>query len=155
VVKLLSFRGQTLIETLAALAIISIVISAIATSVTSSLSNATFNQSQTLATKYAQQGTELITQIRDEGYTTFKGDSGIYCLGQNATSLGNAQANCSVPNFGQFIRSVLIQQNGCAANVSKVTITVAFTDGKCQAGLYCHNETDTSCLSTISPVQAP
>jgi len=147
--------GQTLIETLAALAIIAIVISAIATSVTSSLSNATFNQNQTLATKYAQQGAEVVTQIRDAGYTTFKNYGGTYCLGQNPTSLGTVQANCSSPNLGQFIRSVQIQQNGCAATVSKVTVIVSFTDGKCQTGAYCHNETETSCLSTTNPVQGP
>src|ERR1700722_6827093 len=109
-------RGQTLIETLAALAIISIVIVAIATAVTSSLSNATYNQNETIATKYAQQGTEVINQIRDGSYTNFKNYTGTYCLAKSATTLGTAQASCTTKNVDNFIRSVQIQQAGCAAN---------------------------------------
>lgn len=148
-------RGQTLIETLAALAILSIVIVAIATSVTTSLSNTNFNQNQTLATKYAQQGTEIVTQIRDTNYAGFTSNSGIYCLAANQTTLGTVQTGCTVANVGIFIRSVQIQQGGCATSVAKVTVTTSFTDSKCQSGAYCHNETDISCLSTLNPIQAP
>ncbi len=149
-------KGQTLIETLAALAIISIVVVAIATSITSSLSNAQYNDNQTLATKYAQQGTEVINQIRDANYANFKNFNGTYCLGKGATSLGGAQASCPVKNVDNFIRSIQIQQApGCALNVARITVSVAFTDGKCQLGVYCHSETDVSCLSVVNPVQIP
>jgi prepilin-type N-terminal cleavage/methylation domain-containing protein len=154
--KKISYQhGQTLIETLAALAIISIVIVAIATAVTSSLSNATYNQNETNATKYAQQGTEVINQVRDESYTNFKNYAGTYCLAKGATTLGTAQASCIAKNVDNFIRSVQIQQAGCATNVAKITVSVAFTDGKCQSGVYCHSETDISCLSIVNPVPAP
>ena len=53
-------QGQTLIETLASLAIISIVITAISVSVTTSLNEAKYDQYLTLATKYAQQGSEIV-----------------------------------------------------------------------------------------------
>lgn len=152
--QLPTLKGQTLIETLSALAILSIVIIAIATSVTTSLSNAEFNDNQTLATKYAQQGSEIVTQIRDTNYTGFASYNGIYCLG-NTTSLGSAQASCPTKNIGNFIRSVQIQPGGCAANVAKITVAVSFTDSKCQQGVYCHSETDISCLSTANPVQTP
>jgi prepilin-type N-terminal cleavage/methylation domain-containing protein len=149
-------KGQTLIETLAALAILSILIVGIATSVISSLSNAEFNDNQTTATKYAQQGLEYVTQIRDQSYASFKGYSGTYCLGQNPTSLGTAQASCTTRNYGNFIRSVVIQQApGCAANVASVIVAVSFTDGKCSGGSYCHTESESSCLSTTNPIQAP
>jgi Tfp pilus assembly protein PilV len=150
------FRGQTLIEALTALAIISIVITAITVAVTAALSNAKYNQNETLATKYAQQGSELVNQIRDDNYNNFKNYSGNYCLTSGQTALGTAQGNCSSPNIDNiFIRSVQIQQGGCAANVTKVTVTVSFTDGKCQVGIYCHNVVDDSCLSTVNPIQAP
>lgn len=147
-------QGQTLIEALSALAIIGIVISAIGVVVTASLRNSTFNQSQTLATKYAQQGSEVVQQIRADSYNTFATLNGTYCLAQGQTTMGTA-GNCTTPNIDTFIRSVTVVQNGCAANVSQVTVTVAFTDGKCAAGVYCHNESVQTCLSTINPVSAP
>lgn len=154
-------KGQTLIETLSALAILSIVIVAVTTAVTTSLSNSEFNQNQTLATKYAQQGTEIVTQIRDQSYASFAGYTGpYYCLAQNQSTLGVAQStNCSSTNIttanDNFIRSVQIQQGGCAANVAQITVKVSFTNSKCQAGTYCHGATDVSCLSTKNPVLAP
>lgn len=148
-------KGQTLIETLAALAIISVVMTAIGVSVTTALSNAKYNQNETLATKYAQQGSEIVHQIRDDNYTNFKNFNGTYCLGNQAT-LGPVQSSCTSPNVGSFIRSVQIQQApGCAPNVAQVIIAVSFSDGKCVAGSYCHSQTATSCLSTVNPVQVP
>jgi len=149
------FSGQTLIETLAAIAIITVVITAMGISVTTALSNAEFNQNETLATKYAQQGTEIMQQIRDDNYPVFQTYNGIYCLSKGQTSLGSVQSGCTVPNVDKFIRSIQIQQNACANNVSKVTVTVSFTDGKCQSNTYCHSEVDTSCLSIVNPVQSP
>lgn len=152
----LNQKGQTLIETLAALAILSIIITAIATSVLSSLSAAQFNENQTLATKFAQQGFEIVNQIRDQDYSGFKNFDGTYCLAQNQTTLGSVQSGCTTPNVGNFIRSIVIQQApGCSANVASVTVNVAFTDGKCQPSVYCHNQTQTSCLSTVNPIQSP
>ena len=147
--------GQTLIETLAALAIISIVISAIAISVTTALSNATFNKDQALATQYARQGLEIVTKIRDDNYAAFTAKNGTFCLGKGQTMLGSSVPSCIVPNVDQYIRTVMIQQGGCGANVTKVTVSVAFTNGKCSVGSYCHVQADTSCLSTVNPVQAP
>ena len=149
-------QGQTLIETLAALGIISIVMTGIGISVTSALSNAKYNQYQTLGTKYAQQGSELIQQIRDESYTNFKVYNGTYCLGKGQTTLGAAQSGCTTPNVDNFIRSVVIQQApGCGANLAQVTVTVSFSDGKCASGVYCHKQAVQTCLSTADPVQTP
>ena len=151
----LDCRGQTLIETLAALAIISVVIAAIATAIITSLSNAKYDQNQTFATKYAQQGTEIIQQIRDDNYTSFKNYNGTYCLAKGQTALGSP-ANCTTPNVDTFIRSVTIQQApGCGANIAQVTVSVAFIDGKCATGAYCHKQTEITCLSTVNPVQGP
>jgi prepilin-type N-terminal cleavage/methylation domain-containing protein len=152
--------GQTLIETLAALAIISIVITAIGISTTAALSNAKYNQYVTQATKYAQQGAELITQQRDDDYNNFQKLDGIYCLKKDQTTISNPpQGSCTTPNIDNlFIRSVSIQQGVCdtnTVNVASVTVTVAFTDSKCQGGTYCHTQVVNSCLSTVNPVQVP
>ena len=152
----LTFAGQTLIETLSALAIISIVITAIGISVTAALSNAKYNQFVTLATKYAQQGSERMTQIRDEDYNQFKNYNGTYCFSKNQTTISNPpQGSCTTPNVDNFIRFVVIQQAACAVNVARVTVNVVFTDGKCIAGSYCHQQSVSTCLSTLNPVQVP
>lgn len=152
---ILNQRGETLIEALGALAVISIVISAVATAVITTLSNTRYNENETLSTKYAQQGIEQVRQIRNTNYPAFKAFSGLYCLGKGQTTLGTTQAICN-PNVDTFVRSVQIEQvPGCAANVARISVTVSFTDGKCSGNTYCHKVTQTSCLSTINPIQAP
>jgi Tfp pilus assembly protein PilV len=147
-------KGETLIEALAALAIISIVVTAVANVVTTSLSNAQYNENQTLATKYAQQGIESMRQIRNQSYTAFRTANGTYCFAKGQTNLGSATSACTTENVDTFIRSVDIEQTpGCAPNVARVTVTVAFKDGKCTDGSYCHRQVHSSCLSTINPVQ--
>ena len=149
-------KGQSLIEAISALAIIAIIITAIAVAVTTSLSNAKFNQDETLATKFAQQGSELIRQIRDANYAGFKTINGNYCLAKDQTTLGSSQSNCTSANVDNYVRSVQVEQiPGCATNVAKVTVNVAFKDAKCAIGAFCHVITNTSCLSTVNPVQAP
>jgi Tfp pilus assembly protein PilV len=149
-------RGQSLIEAIGALAIIAIVVTAIAIAITAALSNTKYNQDETLTTKYAQQGSEIVRQIRDSNYNGFKSISGIYCLAKNQTTLGATQSGCTTANVDSFIRSVQVEQvPGCATNVAKVTVVVSFIDGKCTANTFCHNVTNTSCLSTVNPVQSP
>jgi Tfp pilus assembly protein PilV len=155
-VQLPILKGQTLIEALASLAILSIVITAISVSVTTSLNNAKYDQYLTLATKYAQQGSEIVLDTRDESYIGFKAYNGIYCLAKGQTTLGSAQIGCTTKNVDNFIRSITIQQApGCGTNVALITVSVAFTDAKCQTGVYCHKAVDNTCLSTVNPIQAP
>lgn len=149
-------KGETLIEALGALAIISIVIAAVASSVITALNNAKHNENVTLATKFAQQGIEQVRQIRNTNYPVFRTYSGIYCLGKNQTTLGAAQSNCTSANVDSFIRSVAINHTpGCGANVARITVAVSYTDGKCSSGVYCHRQEHVSCLSTVNPIQAP
>ncbi|MGH7204157.1 MAG: prepilin-type N-terminal cleavage/methylation domain-containing protein [Candidatus Levyibacteriota bacterium] len=152
----LTQKGQSLIEAIAAMAIIAIVVTAIAVAITTSLSNTKYNQNMTLTTKYAQQGSEIVRQIRNNDYNGFKNISGTYCLAKSQTTLGAAQSDCTSPNADSFIRSVQIEQSpGCATNVAKVTVVVAFADSKCLDNTFCHSVTNTSCLSTINPIQSP
>ncbi|MGI8420493.1 MAG: hypothetical protein ACR2LN_07695 [Candidatus Levyibacteriota bacterium] len=149
-------KGQSLIEAIGALAIIAIVVTAIAVAITTALSNTKYNQDETLTTKYAQQGSEIVRQIRDKDYNGFKNISGIYCLAKNQMTLGSVQSECASPNVDSFIRSIQIEQiPGCAINVAKVTVAVSFTDSKCPNNAFCHSVTNTSCLSTINPIQGP
>jgi len=156
-----SQTGQTLIETLSALAIIGMVITAIGIVVTTSLSNSTFDENETLATKYAQQGAEIVQQIRDDDYAAFQtystNGTQYYCLGKGKTTLGAVKSSCTAASdmVDNFTRTVQIQQNGCGANIAQVTVAVAFADGKCAIGAYCHQQSVQTCLSTVNPVQMP
>lgn len=147
-------KGQTLIEVLVSLSILVIIISTIAVLITSSLDNTQSGKSQNMATKYAQEGIEVVRGIRDTNYAQFATYSGLYCLAKNQTTLGASAPSCVV-NTDQFVRSVQVQQAGCAANIARVTVTVAWSDGKCQTGTYCRMSQQVSCFSTVNPVQAP
>lgn len=149
-------KGQSLIEVLVALGIISIVVTGVATIVTQSLSNTQFSKDNEGATKFAQEGLETVRSVRSSNYAAFATLSGRYCLAANSQSLGATQPSCTVPNVGNFIREIRIEQTpGCNTNAAKVTAIVSWTDGKCQAGSYCHNTTLTTCLSKINPITAP
>lgn len=148
-------KGNTLIEALAALSIIAIVISSIAAAVILSLSNASFTKNKTSAAGYAQQGMELMRQLRSDDYDTFRTYDGTYCLGKGETVLGVPQSSCDTQNVDTFIRTINVDQSpGCGANVAKVMVEVAWSDGKCKsADSYCHKEVNTSCFSTVNPLK--
>lgn len=147
-------KGETLIEALVALGLIAIVVTAVATTVTTALSNVQFNEKQTRATKYAQQGIETVRQIRNQNYNAFLNLDGLYCFGKDQEYLGFPQSSCTAENIDTFIRSVEINHNpGCSPNVARVTVRVAFKDGKCEDNTYCHIQTHSSCLSTVNPVR--
>lgn len=149
-------KGETLIEALGALALVAVVVTAVSSAVITALNNAQYNENQTQATKFAQQGLEAVRKIRNTDYFAFRSYNGIYCFGKGQTSLGTAQANCTTPNTDTFIRYVEIQQApGCGANIARVTVNVSFKDGKCTDDSYCHTQSHSSCLSTVNPIQAP
>lgn len=150
-------RGQTLIEVLVALSIIAIVATMVGTTITTGLNNAQFAKTKTLATKYSQEGLEAIHELRGNNYSQFKNYSGSYCLGALPPTLSSRPSSCTTPNVGTFIRTVDIDQSpGCGANLAKVTVMVSWSDGKCPAtNLYCHVISQSSCLSTVNPIQGP
>lgn len=145
-------KGQTLLEALLVLAAIALIFSGIAVIITSSLSNAGYGKNQSLATQYAQDGVEMLRTFRNKDYASFQNYNGNYCLPNGATTLG-AQGTCSIPNADNFIRSVVMERNGCGLDASKATVNVAWTDGKCTSGTYCHTSKLISCISTVNPVQ--
>lgn len=153
--------GQTLIEILVALGIISIVVTALSTVVITSMGNAAFGKYQSLTTQYAQQALETMRSIRDSDYVAFKNKaSGTYCLAKSKTTLADliALSNCATtPNVDNFIRTVAITQSapicGSSSNVSSVEVSVSWQDSKCpSSNLFCHSSKLSTCLSTVNPV---
>jgi Tfp pilus assembly protein PilV len=157
--KLLS--GQTLIEVVVALGIAVTIISAVVSVVLSSLRSTEFSRTQNQATLLAQEGIEVVRQIRNTSYSTFQALNGTYCLGKNATTL---QPGCSLttPNVDTYVRSVIIKQQttpsqlgDCAQFTASVSASVKWTDGSCSNSSYCHGVNLVTCLENISPLPTP
>lgn len=149
-------KGDTLIEVLVALGLITVVITALAGVVITSMGNTQFSKNQNTATQYAQEGMEIIRRIRDDNYVNFRNiASATYCFDEGVMALP-LPPNCTSANVsGSFLRKVTITQNGCAVNVANVTVTVSWQDSKCPAiNAFCHASRLESCFSTINPVPA-
>lgn len=149
-------RGQTLIEVVTALSAITIVATAISVIVISGLNNVESGKNQDIATKYAQEGLEITHSVRNRDYLQFKNYNGTYCLPQDATDL-TQNGPCTTPNVDNYVRYVQIEQSpGCGTNIAKVTLSVVWSDNRCQsASNFCHSIKLISCLSTVNPIPAP
>ena len=160
-------KGQSLIEILLSLATMVVIITAITYAVISSLKNTEFGKDQNLATQYAQQGLELVRNMRNNDYATFSSLSGYYCLAKTCTTLSpNAGDPCGIvgalgcgQNVDNYVRQVSVQQYSTTCNNtgSRVEVSVAWTDSGCNKApsVFCHNVTLVSCLTNINPVQTP
>ncbi len=157
-------KGQTLIELLVGFTAMALIIGAITMLSVSALNNAQFSKNQSFATQYAQQGIEMMRNLRDINIVKFKSLSSHICLAESCNSpvAGNnpscgGAATCDVNVLGTFVRDINITPqspdcglNGLGAAVNtKVTVGVSWTDGKCTQGAYCHTEQVTSCFSDI------
>ncbi len=149
----MKMQGQSLVEVVIALSVIAIVVTGIATTVTTALSNNQFTQLQSLATDYSEEGMEIVREIRNSDYEEFATKSGAFCIGEdNRLQAGE----CSGENIeGVFMRSVGVEQSpACAVDVSRVTVTTAYTSGKCRPqGALCHESKLVTCMSVVNPIK--
>lgn len=159
-------NGQTLIEVLLALGTAVVVLSATVVAVLAALNNAQFSKNQNIATQYAQQGMEVMRNMRNSNWTLFSGYGGAsgvtvsYCLDQNSTELSGRNrtiqgcaggSSTNGQNVGIFARRVDIEKDSSlcgGSNQTKVTILVSWASNKCtdSSNLYCHSVKLVSCL---------
>lgn len=150
--------GQTIIEVLVAFGVAVILVAAITIVILSALSNAQFSKNQNLATQYAQQGMEVIRQMRNSDLTTFNGISeGDYCLDKNSTSVRTKGLGCGTNIDGVFVREVNVDKNSslCANVATGITVSVSWSDSKCTSSTFCHITKLVSCLSDYTIVPTP
>lgn len=162
-------RGQTLIEVLIALSIAVVIVAAVAVSVLSALNNAQFTKNQNMATQYAQEGMEIVRNLRNSDWNNFKNLSGLYCLDKNNPTLfirdGSVPQGCSHGGSAPqnvdalFVRQVDIEYSPlpgpvpapCSSNERKVTVSVSWASGKCTNtnNVYCHSAKVSSCFNDV------
>lgn len=143
-------KGQTLIEILVALGIITVVVSALSSIVITSQGNVKQSKNQGLSMHLAQEALEIVRQIRDNDYTSFKTMTGTYCLAKDEVELSS---NCYTANADNFLRKVRIVQSGCGANISRIEVTVSWQSSRCPAtNSFCHKSALQTCLNAVYPV---
>lgn len=89
--------GQSLVEVLIALIVVSMLASALIIAIITGLKNSQFAQKQTQATKFSQDAMDKIRTIRDrDGNVTFKGTTATFSAlwNQNMSSMTNCQGSC-------------------------------------------------------------
>lgn len=157
--KIKNQNGQSLIEVLIALAASVAVVTAIAITVITSLSNVEFTKNQNLAAQYSREGMEIVRKIAKDNWANFISTyTGVnYCLDQGSSTLRVMGAGGCTQNVGIFVRQITIDQNSASCqNSVRVTSTVSWSDSKCQVGnVFCHKVVMESCLAEINTIQAP
>ncbi|TSC53514.1 MAG: Uncharacterized protein LiPW16_371 [Microgenomates group bacterium LiPW_16] len=111
-----SWRGQSLLEVLVAMAAAILIIGGLVAAVIVAVRNAQFARNQALATKYANEGMENTRSLRDTDWNTFWG-VGTRTEGPNPIS-GTV-----------FSRTIKYEDaSGGTNDKMKVTVTVSWTD---------------------------
>jgi len=156
-------KGQTLIEVLVGLATAVVILSAITLATLTSLDNIEFSKNQNQATQYANQGMELIRNMRDTQYSLFSQLSNHYCMAKSCRSLTSAPGMCGSSltqvacgqNVDTFVREVFFEKQSttCQGVNTKVTVSVSWFDTKCQSSTspFCHQVVIVSCFGSTTP----
>jgi Tfp pilus assembly protein PilV len=145
------FKGQSLVEVLVALGVILVVATSLSGVVITSMGNVRISRDKSLATQYAQDGLEIVRQIRDSDYAAFQSiTSGTYCLAKDSIIL---EPDCSAANVDNFLRKITITQSACAVNIARVSARVSWRDSRCPpSNSFCFNSQLDTCLSAVNPV---
>lgn len=144
-------KGQTLLEMAIALSAILITLAAISIAIVTSVNNSQFIKSQSQASKYAQQGMEVIRYLRNNNLATFNSYSGVNCMDiDNVISV--TTGDCGIVNIGgSFIRQVDFSKlsTDCSSG-TLVTVAVKWSSTKCDASTiqsrFCHKSELVSCF---------
>ncbi|RJQ24933.1 hypothetical protein C4577_06700 [Candidatus Parcubacteria bacterium] len=159
--RILSQKGQVLIETLIALGVAVVVVAAITTIVISSLNNAVTARSQDLASGYAKQGIEVVRNMAKNSWNNFQSMDQInYCLDKDASVPTPKGVGSCGQNVDNFVREIEINHLSVSCEYddpsnpvnTQVVVTVSWTDGKCtdRDNLFCHKAELESCFSNVN-----
>lgn len=155
-------KGQSMLEAVAALGVISIIMTALTIAVMLGLGNSGYSKKNNLATQYAQQGMEYLRNLRERDGTKFWGYNGSYYLGLNSdpflstpsfdyctSQFPPSSISPNISSGGNYIRTTCIKDDpSCGASPNKkITVSTWWQDGKCAGNGYCRKASIASCFS--------
>jgi type II secretory pathway pseudopilin PulG len=154
--------GQSLLELTVALGTLSILLTVASIAVLGAISNTQESQHHNLAGSYAQQGLEILRQMRDTNWTAFNSFSGAYCMASGCSQLKTSGScgprsgtDCGNNIASFYSREATLTPNSPQCSVgaiaaTRVEVKVRWTDSKCAAGSpYCRNVSVETCFSNI------
>lgn len=155
-----NYYGQSLLEIIVALGALAVLLTVAATSIIGALSNTQEAKFQNQASIYAQQGIEVLRQMRDSDWGLFNSLSGVYCMAENCSSLtangacGRRVGSCGI-NTDIYRREVTLEKNSnlCsqgANNGTRAIVSVSWNDSKCSGpGNFCRIVKVETCFSNL------
>lgn len=174
--RLNKFKGQTILEVVIALGAGIVVLSAMTVAVITSLNNASQATTESQANHFAQQGIEIMRNMRNNDYATLSNlSNATYCMADSCKAINSAlgscglkAASCGLNVKNKYIREVSLTHNSITCLSTGVTpppgskqtyvkVQVSWTDNKCTSALstYCHSVSVESCFSNYSGRTAP
>lgn len=154
------FRGQSLLEITVALGSLGVLLAVCAIAIINALGNAQEAKFQNQASIYAQEGVEILRQMRDSDWGSFNNLSGVYCMADTCSTLsangacGKRVGSCGT-NADIYRREVTLDKNYplCSQggnNGTRATVSVSWNDSKCSGGNnFCRNVKVETCFSNL------
>lgn len=119
--------GQSLFEVVVALAVSTVIITALVALASNSIRNATFSKNNTVASRYAQEATEWLRSQRDNDPTVFLSNAqGVWCM--QTLSWENPQRLCDAgEEISQtpFVRNISFSTGTFVVNGENKTLITA------------------------------
>lgn len=128
-IKVFLRNGQSLIETVIAIAVVVLIVSGLVIAVISSMRSAQSSRARSLATKLTQDGIESIRNLRDSGWANFIDSYTSFdewCLGTDGIPSPPDCTDITISNL-HFTRTALIENSG--QDQVTVTVRVTWKDG--------------------------
>jgi len=135
------YGGQSLYELVVAIAISALIAMAVVSVATSSIQNSTYSKNQSLASSYAQEGTEWLRGQRDANIDNFlskaptSGNTNYYCLDTTDTTTWNNTGHCGSSEVianTSFLRELKFTTTTTVSGKTQIEadVTVSWTDAK-------------------------
>ena len=152
--------GQLLLEAVVAMAIVGIIITGIVVALNYSVNNSIISKDQNIATNYAQEGLDIVRNMKDSDFASFAALNGAYCLASGTVPVSGT-CNPIGGVGGKFTRQIYVYQDGIDGRTGTrrctddpiaaavfVASVVTWSDNRCtnQASPNCHTAELNSCF---------
>lgn len=169
-------KGLTIIEVVIALGAGTVILTALTLVTLTSLNNSRHGSSEALATQFAQEGMEVLRNMKDNNWSTFNGlsDSTTYCMASSCSVLNSTSGGACGPKVGscglnvasQYIREAIVVHDDpkCLPPLPvagriymSAKSTISWGDSQCTSvsDPYCHSVNIESCFSNFENRTAP